>query len=107
MSKSLLLCPEDETSSLALVRQFISAETASIHPTQRFIPVERAAKLLGCSGLTIRRRIRERRFPALKIGSKAVVPLLFIERILADTMAGKTVVLDEYVDSWLREAHDS
>ncbi len=72
----------------------------SLRPNQQFISVSHAAELLGCSGLTIRRRIRERRFPALKIGSKALIPLSFVEKVLADALAGKTVVIDEYVDSW-------
>lgn len=68
--------------------------------TQRFVSVDRAAELLECSGVTIRKRIRERRFPALKVGSKALIPLAFIEAVLADALAGKTVFLDEYANSW-------
>lgn len=69
----------------------------SIHP---LMTIRAAALALGCSDMTIRRRIEARQFPAVKIGSKALVPRAFVERLLADALAGRTVVVEEYAASW-------
>jgi excisionase family DNA binding protein len=62
--------------------------------------IRAAALALGCSDMTIRRRIEARQFPAVKIGSKALVPRAFVERLLSDALAGRTVVVEEYATAW-------
>jgi excisionase family DNA binding protein len=69
-----------------------------VHP---LMTIHAAALALGCSDMTIRRRIEARQFPAVKIGSKALVPRAFVERLLADALAGRTVVVEEYAASWV------
>ena len=78
-------------------------------PTARFsrgksdhplITVHAAAQALGYSDMTIRRKIESRQFPAVKIGSKALVPRAFVEQLMADALRGKTVVVEEYAAAW-------
>lgn len=68
------------------------------HP---LMTIHAAALALGCSEMTIRRRVEARQFPAVKIGSKAQVPRAFIARVLADALAGRTVVVEEYAAAWM------
>ncbi len=68
------------------------------HP---LMTVHEAAQALRYSEMTIRRRIGAREFPAVKIGSKALVPRAFVEQLLADAMAGHTVVVEEYAAGWV------
>jgi hypothetical protein len=56
--------------------------------------------MLGCSDMTIRRRIYARQFPAVTIGRKAMVPRVFVEQLLAAAAAGQTVVLEEFASAW-------
>lgn len=74
--------------------------TADDHP---LMTITAAARALGCSEMTIRRRVEARQFPAVKIGSKAQVPRAFVARILADALAGRTVVVEEYAARWAEE----
>jgi excisionase family DNA binding protein len=67
------------------------------HP---LLTVQEAAARLGCSDMTIRRRIAARQFPAVKNGRKSMVPRSFIERLLAQAEAGHTVIVAEAVDEW-------
>lgn len=69
------------------------------HP---LMTIHAAAQALGCSDMTIRRRIEARQFPAVKIGSKALVPRSFVEQLLADALAGRTVVVEEYASAWVQ-----
>jgi excisionase family DNA binding protein len=69
-------------------------------PAHPLITIQEAAALLGCSGITIRRRVEARQFPAVKIGTKALVPRAFIEALVADAVAGRTVIVEEYAQSW-------
>lgn len=69
------------------------------HP---LMTIHAAALALGCSDMTIRRRVEARQFPAVKIGSKALIPRSFVEQILADALAGRTVVVEEYAAKWER-----
>jgi excisionase family DNA binding protein len=62
--------------------------------------VQEAASRLGCSDMTIRRRISARQFPAVKNGRKSMIPRSFVERLLAEAEAGRTVVVDEAVEEW-------
>ena len=41
-------------------------------PTERVLRVHTAAKLLGCSNRTVRRRILEKKIPAARIGQRAL-----------------------------------
>lgn len=68
------------------------------HP---LMTIHAAAIALGCSEMTIRRRVEARQFPAVKIGSKAQVPRAFVARVLADALAGRTVVVEEYAAAWM------
>jgi excisionase family DNA binding protein len=70
------------------------------HP---LITVAETARMLGYSDMTIRRRIDARRFPAVKIGSKAMVPRAFVERLLAAAQSGRTVVVEEIAAQWAAE----
>lgn len=72
-------------------------EHPSDHP---LLPVRIAAEMLGCSDMTIRRRVYARQFPAVKIGRKTLVPREFVEKLLAAAAAGQTVVLEEFAASW-------
>ena len=67
------------------------------HP---LMTIHAAAQALGCSDMTIRRRVESRQFPAVKIGCKALVPRAFVEQLIADALAGKTVVVEEYAAAW-------
>jgi excisionase family DNA binding protein len=73
------------------------------HP---LMTVREAAERLGCSDMTIRRRIAARQFPAVRNGRKSMIPRSFIERLLAQAEAGRTVVVDEAVQEWRAEASD-
>ncbi len=68
------------------------------HP---LMTIHAAAQALGYSDMTIRRRIEARQFPAVKMGCKALVPRAFVEQLIADALAGKTVVVEEYAAAWL------
>ncbi len=68
------------------------------HP---LMTITAAARALGCSAMTIRRRVDARQFPAVKIGSKAQVPRAFVARVLADALGGRTVVVEEYAAAWM------
>src|SRR5689334_16946738 len=75
------------------------------HPEDHpLMTVQKAAEALGCSDMTIRRRIAARQFPAVKIGRKSMVPRSFVEFLVAQAEAGQTVVVDEAVDEWSRRA---
>ena len=65
--------------------------------------VHAAAVALGCSDMTIRRKVEARQFPAVKIGSKTLVPRAFVDRLIADALAGQTVVVEEYAAAWADE----
>lgn len=71
------------------------------HPENHpLITVQQAAELLGCSDMTIRRRIAARQFPAVKNGRKSMIPRSFVERLVAEAEAGRTVVVEEAVEEW-------
>lgn len=70
--------------------------------THPLMTIHAAARVLGFSAMTIRRRVEAGRFPAVKIGSKALVPRAFVEKLLADALAGRTVVVEEYAATWSR-----
>jgi excisionase family DNA binding protein len=72
-------------------------DAAVKHP---LLTVHQAATRLGCSDMTIRRRIDARQFPAVKIGNKAMVPRSFVERLLALAESGQTVVVEEMAAEW-------
>ena len=74
------------------------------HP---LITVHAAAIALGYSDMTIRRKVEARQFPAVKIGSKALVPRAFVDRLIADVLAGRTVVVEEYAAVWAAEHGDA
>ena len=67
---------------------------------QPLLTVRQAAAKLGFSDMTIRRRIDARQFPAVKIGSTAMVPRSFVERLLELVESGRTVVVEEYAAEW-------
>jgi excisionase family DNA binding protein len=69
--------------------------------------IHAAAQALGYSDMTIRRKIEARQFPAVKMGCKALVPRAFVERLIADALTGKTVVVEEYAAAWsqIRGSH--
>src|SRR5215213_9463411 len=67
------------------------------HP---LMTIHAAAQALGYSDMTIRRKIEARQFPAVKMGCKALVPRAFVEKLIADALAGKTVVVEEYAAAW-------
>lgn len=69
-------------------------------PDHPLMTVSQAAAMLGCSSMTIRRRIDARQFPAVKIGCKALVPRAFIEALVDAAGAGQTVVVEEFVRTW-------
>lgn len=75
-------------------------DEADEHP---LMTIHAAALALGYSEMTIRRRVAARQFPAVKIGSKALVPRAFVARILADALSGRTVVVEEYAVAWTNE----
>ncbi|MBI4936319.1 excisionase family DNA-binding protein [Kineosporia sp. A_224] len=72
-------------------------EHPSDHP---LLTVRTAAEMLGCSDMTIRRRVYARQFPAVRIGRKTLVPREFVEGLLAAADAGETVVLEEFAAAW-------
>ena len=73
------------------------------HP---LMTVREAAERLGCSEMTIRRRIAARQFPAVKTGRKSMIPRSFVDRLLAQAEAGHTVVVDEAAAEWKAEGVD-
>jgi excisionase family DNA binding protein len=78
------------------------------HPENHpLMTVQQAAELLGCSDMTIRRRIAARQFPAVKNGRKSMIPRSFVERLIADAVAGQTVVVEEAVEEWRAHGPDT
>ncbi len=78
--------------------------TRTVNPALMTVP--QAAELLGCSAMTIRRRIAVRQFPAVKTGRKSMIPRAFVERLVAEAEAGKTVVVDEAIEEWRGHGSD-
>jgi excisionase family DNA binding protein len=78
-------------------------ERPADHP---LMTVREAAECLGCSEMTIRRRIAARQFPAVRIGRKSMIPRSFVDRLLAQAEAGYTVVVDEAAAEWKAEGPD-
>ncbi len=77
------------------------------HPEKHpLMTVQQAAELLGCSDMTIRRRIAARQFPAVKNGRKSMIPRSFVERLVAEAEAGRTVVVEEAVEEWRAQGAD-
>jgi excisionase family DNA binding protein len=77
------------------------------HPEKHpLMTVQQAAELLGCSDMTIRRRIAARQFPAVKNGRKSMIPRSFVERLVAEAEAGQTVVVEEAVEEWRAQGSD-
>ena len=77
------------------------------HPENHaLMTVQQAAELLGCSDMTIRRRIAARQFPAVKNGRKSMIPRSFVERLVAEAEAGHTVVVEEAVEEWRAQGSD-
>src|SRR4051794_3687883 len=77
------------------------------HPENHpLMTVQQAAELLGCSDMTIRRRIAARQFPAVKNGRKSMIPRSFVERLVAEAVAGHTVVVEEAVEEWRAQGSD-
>lgn len=70
-------------------------------PEHPLLTVPETARRLGCSAMTIRRRIDARRFPAVKIGSKAMVPRSFVDHVLALAESGSTVIVEEAAAEWM------
>jgi excisionase family DNA binding protein len=73
------------------------AGASASHP---LMTVREAAQMLGFSDMTIRRRIEARQFPAVKIGTKALIPRAFVEQLLEAAAAGQTVVAEEFAAAW-------
>jgi excisionase family DNA binding protein len=68
------------------------------HP---LMSVSDAARALGFSGMTVRRRIKARRFPAVTMGTKAMVPRAFVTAVLKEAHSGRTVVVEEFAEEWM------
>ncbi len=83
---------------MALPRTFaeLAPETGSgaVHP---LISIPAAARMLGFSEMTIRRAVKTKRFPAVQIGTKALVPRAFVEQLLNAAATGQTVVVEDLV----------
>ena len=81
--------------------RFIARSSTTEPPAQHpLMTVSQVAAVLGCSGMTIRRRIDARKFPAVKIGTKALVPRAFVEALLQAAEDGETVVVEEFLAIW-------
>jgi len=78
--------------------RFSRAGVPDGHP---LMTVHQAARMLGCSDMTIRRRIDSRQFPAVRIGRKSMIPREFVEQLVAAAAAGQTVLLDEFTREWV------
>ena len=73
------------------------------HP---LITVSQTARLLGCSPMTIRRRIEARMFPAVTIGRKSMIPREFVEAMVRAAKSGRTIVLEEFIAEWTAQNAD-
>jgi excisionase family DNA binding protein len=82
----------------------LGAPAAGEHP---LLTVRQTAAKLGFSAMTIRRRIDARQFPAVKIGSKAMVPRSFVDRLLKLVEDGHTVVVEEFASEWMHDASEA
>ncbi len=78
-------------------RRLPKTGTPQPHP---LISVQQAALMLGCSAMTIHRRIEALQVPAVKIGRSAKVPRAFVEEGLDAAAAGQTVVVEEFAARW-------
>jgi excisionase family DNA binding protein len=96
-----------EQTGVAMSAPSLPRTLPSAASPHRLISVGEAARLLACSSMTIRRRIDQRCFPAVRIGSKVSVPRAFVESVLAKAEAGETVVIEEAAAAWLSEANGS
>jgi excisionase family DNA binding protein len=98
--------PDTSSSRSAPTRSPRVRRPRIVHPENHpLMTVQQAAELLGCSDMTIRRRIAARQFPAVKNGRKSMIPRSFVERLVAEAEAGQTVVVEEAVEEW--RAHGS
>jgi len=72
-----------------------------------FLTVDETAGLLRVSRETFRRMVHQRRLAALVLGSggqaQIRVPRAFVDRVLAEVEAGRTVVMAEFTAAWNAE----
>jgi hypothetical protein len=65
------------------------------------IGVREAARKLGFSEMSIRRRIEVEDFPAVRMGSRTMVPRAFVDWILGQVAVGRTIVVDrQAINEW-------
>jgi excisionase family DNA binding protein len=53
----------------------------------QFYSVSKAREALGVSRLTVYRKIAEKEIPAVRVGRKILIPVEFIERLVAQAMS--------------------
>ncbi|PRX92021.1 excisionase family DNA-binding protein [Allonocardiopsis opalescens] len=68
-----------------------------------FISVNEAARLVGFSGMSIRRKLDAGQIPGLKIGRRALVSRAFIDA-LVEAAQWRTVSIEEFAIEWRRSA---
>jgi excisionase family DNA binding protein len=66
-------------------------------PRARFLSVAQASELLGLSGPTLYRAIRDGQFPAIKVRGRYVVPGKAIDQMEDDALRGGLVDPADYV----------
>jgi excisionase family DNA binding protein len=72
----------------------------SSQDTPDLMSVEEAARALRVSHMTVRRMIRDEEIPAVITRRRYAVPRAFVEKVLADAVAGNVVRVADYALDW-------
>lgn len=71
-------------------------EPARLPEGSLFLTADQTAQLLGYSPDHIRKGIRERRIPGIKVGDSYRVWRTFVQKVLAEMEAGRFVDFDDF-----------
>jgi excisionase family DNA binding protein len=66
-----------------------------------FLTVDQAATLFGYSADHIRKGVKERRIPGIKVGGSYRVSRSFVEKVVAEMEAGRFVDFDDFAAAQL------
>jgi excisionase family DNA binding protein len=66
------------------------------------LPISDAARMLGISKMTVRRRIKSKTWPSGRCGAKHLLPRAFVEGAVA--AVGRGIDIDVFAASWFEQA---
>jgi excisionase family DNA binding protein len=77
-------------------------------PPRAFLDVAEAAEQLGVDKSTLYRRLRQDRFPGVRLGGRYLVPAAVIAALVAEAMTtGRCIDIEEWVARWRDERQDA